>query len=198
MPETASCRPRPRRWCPPAARIETKRDLTHVVGPNRVETCGKDHAHSVGNVHKQRIHADRLIETGRNREETVPGTHILNVKQSITDNRRTHTLMPFGTFVIEGQGGKIALDATGIMLAAALVRLKGMVKMGGGAPGADPDRRRDRRAAAALTSALPEPLEGRGRRWQDSAWKPLPPCPPGPTPPRASSRSPPAVPLPIW
>jgi type VI secretion system secreted protein VgrG len=114
------------------ARIETKRDVTYVVGQNQVETYGKDHVHRVGNIHKQEIHADHLVETGRNREETVLGTYTLNVNQSITNNTKTHTLMAFDKFVIKGPGGKITLDATGITLEAALIQLKGVVKMGGG------------------------------------------------------------------
>ncbi|SFJ83770.1 type VI secretion system Vgr family protein [Jannaschia pohangensis] len=114
------------------ARHTVARDVIYQVGQNQQERYGKDHVHVVGNIHKQDIYADHLVQTGRNREETVKGRYVLNVNQSITNNTKTHTLMAFDKFVIKGPGGKITIDASGITLEAAQIRLKGQVSMGGG------------------------------------------------------------------
>jgi type VI secretion system secreted protein VgrG len=107
------------------------RDVVYQVGQNQQESYGKDHVHFVGNVHKQDIFADHLVQVGRNFEGTVLGKYKLDVTGSITNNTGTHTLMAFQKFVIKGPGGKITLDASGITLEAAMINLKGMVKMGG-------------------------------------------------------------------
>ncbi len=114
------------------ARHNVGRDVIYDVAENQQEKYGKDHVHYVGNIHKQDIYADHLIQTGRNREETVKGRYTLNVNQSITNNTKTHTLMAFEKFVIKGPGGKITIDASGITLESMKINLKGMVSMGGG------------------------------------------------------------------
>jgi len=107
------------------------RDVIYEVKQNQQEKYGKDHVHFVGNIHKQDIYADHLIQVGGNVEETVCGRFNLNVTQSITNNTKTHTLMAFDKFVIKGPGGKITIDASGITLEAAQINLKGNVSMGG-------------------------------------------------------------------
>lgn len=107
------------------------RDVVYTVGQNQQESYGKDHVHVVGNIHKQDIYADHLVQVGRNFEGAVSGKYTLDVTGSITNNTATHTLMAFQKFVIKGPGGKITIDASGITLEAAMINLKGMVKMGG-------------------------------------------------------------------
>ena len=107
------------------------RDVRYSVGRDQIENYGKDHVHNVGNIHKQDIFADHLVQVGRNYEGTVLGTYKMDVTSSITTNTGTHTLMAFQKFVIKGPGGKITLDASGITLEAPMIKLKGMVQMGG-------------------------------------------------------------------
>ena len=106
-------------------------DMLYTVGRNQQESYGKDHIHRVGNIHKQSIHADHLYETGRNFNGEVFGRYTLDVGESITNNTKIHTLMAFEKLVLKGPGGKITLDASGITLEAANIRLKGNVTMGG-------------------------------------------------------------------
>ncbi|MBM2578088.1 type VI secretion system tip protein VgrG [Jannaschia sp. Os4] len=114
------------------ARHTVGRDVVYQVGQNQQEKYGKDHVHVVGNIHKQDIYADHLVQVGRNHEETVLGRSVLNVTQSITNNTKLHTLMAYQKMVVKGPGGKITIDASGITLEAAQIRLKGNVSMGGG------------------------------------------------------------------
>ncbi|MEM8849585.1 MAG: type VI secretion system tip protein TssI/VgrG [Pseudomonadota bacterium] len=114
------------------ARHTVGRDVIYEVGQNQQERYGKDHVHVVGNIHKQDIYADHLIQTGRNREETVLGRAVLNVTEAITNNTKLHTLMAYRKMVVKGPGGKITIDASGITLEAATIWLKGNVRMGGG------------------------------------------------------------------
>ncbi len=107
-------------------------DMFYTVGRNQQENYGKDHIHNVGNILKQAIFADHLYEAGRNYEGLVAGKYTLDVAQSITNNTKTHTLMAFQKMQIKGPGGKITIDASGITLEAAQIRLKGNVSMGGG------------------------------------------------------------------
>ena len=88
--------------------------------------------HVVGNIHKQDVFADHLVQVGRNREEAIMGKSTLDVTQSITNNTGKHTLMAFEKFTIKGPGGKITIDGSGITLEAARINLKGNVSMGGG------------------------------------------------------------------
>ena len=106
-------------------------DMFYDVGQSQQENYGKDHIHRVGNIHKQSIFADHLYETGRNFEGEVFGRFSLDVGESITNNTRRHTLMAFEKMQIKGPGGKLTIDASGITLEAANIRLKGNVTMGG-------------------------------------------------------------------
>lgn len=106
-------------------------DMFYDVGQSQQENYGKDHIHRVGNTHKQSIFADHLYETGRNFEGEVFGRFSLDVGESITNNTRRHTLMAFEKMQIKGPGGKLTIDASGITLEAANIRLKGNVTMGG-------------------------------------------------------------------
>ncbi|WP_179381057.1 type VI secretion system Vgr family protein [Jannaschia marina] len=114
------------------ARHTVGRDVIYQVGQNQQEKYGKDHVHVVGNIHKQDIFADHLVKIGRNHEETVLGRSVLNVTESIMNNTKLHTLMAYQKMVVKGPGGKITIDASGITLEAAQIRLKGNVSMGGG------------------------------------------------------------------
>lgn len=107
------------------------RDVTYSVARDQKERYGKDHIHRVGNIHKQVIFADHLYEVGRNFEGEVAGKYTLDVGASITNNTAKHTLMAFEKMQIKGPGGKITIDASGITLEAATIRLKGNVIMGG-------------------------------------------------------------------
>jgi type VI secretion system secreted protein VgrG len=107
------------------------RDMTYEVGRDQKERYGKDHVHRVGNIHKQVIFSDHLYEVGKNFEGEVAGKYTLDVGGSITNNTATHTLMAFEKMQIKGPGGKITIDASGITLEAATIRLKGNVIMGG-------------------------------------------------------------------
>jgi type VI secretion system secreted protein VgrG len=107
------------------------RDMTYKVGRNQIESYAKDHVHRVGNIHKQSIFADHLHEVGRNFESEVAGKYSLDVGTSITNNTAKHTLMAFEKMQVMGPGGKITIDASGITLEAATIRLKGNVIMGG-------------------------------------------------------------------
>ena len=106
-------------------------DMFYAVGQSQQENYGKDHIHRVGNIHKQSIFADHLYETGRNFEGEVFGRYTLDVGESITNNTRIHTLMAYEKMQVKGPGGKITIDASGIMLEAPTIRLKGNVIMGG-------------------------------------------------------------------
>ena len=114
------------------ARHTVGRDVIYQVGQNQQEKYGKDHVHVVGNIHKQDIYADHLVQVGRNHEGVVMGRSTLDVTQSITNNTRLHTLMAYEKMVMKGPGGKVTIDASGITLEAAQIRLKGAVSMGGG------------------------------------------------------------------
>lgn len=112
-------------------KVNVGRDVTYEVGQNQIEQYGKDHIHKVGNIHKQDIFADHLTQVGRNAEHTVLGKSTLNVNEAITNNTKVHTLMAFQKFVIKGPGGKITLDASGVTIEGAMIKLKGNVSMGG-------------------------------------------------------------------
>jgi type VI secretion system secreted protein VgrG len=113
------------------ARHTIGNDVILEVGRNQQERYGKDHVEHVGNILKQVVHADHLEEIGRNYTGEVAGTYTLDVGRSITTNTGKHMLMAFEKFTIAGPGGKITIDATGITLEAAVIRLKGAVMMGG-------------------------------------------------------------------
>ncbi len=107
------------------------RDVIYEVGRNQQEKYGKDHVHYVGNIHKQDIYADHIVNIGADHEMTVMGKSVLNVTKSITNNTKTHTLMAYDKMIMKGPGGKITIDASGIKLEAAMIKLKGSVQMGG-------------------------------------------------------------------
>lgn len=139
--------------------VSIGQDVTYSVGRNQIETYGKDHVHNVGNIHKQDIYADHLTQVGRNAEHTVLGKSTLNVNQSITNNTKVHTLMAFEKFVIKGPGGKITLDASGVTIEGAMIKLKGMVSMGGSGSSQVPTLQGAANAGLPLVEECPKDAE---------------------------------------
>jgi type VI secretion system secreted protein VgrG len=119
--------------------IEILNDRTKTVGNDQSETVGNDKTIQVGANHTEQIGADQTLTVSANRSLTVGqgvsqsvGTsHTTSAGVSIETTTMQHKLMASGMVTIQGPGGTITIDPTGVTISAPLIRLAGKVMMGG-------------------------------------------------------------------
>ncbi|WP_238267423.1 type VI secretion system Vgr family protein, partial [Paraburkholderia terrae] len=103
-----------------------------AVGRNYASQIDKDRIDEVGNNRHEKTGANYFAETGGNVEQTVQGHHKLQASQRIEQKTRVFEVDAAETMVIRGPGGTITIDATGVVIEAASIRLKGAVSQSSG------------------------------------------------------------------
>ncbi|BFG73730.1 hypothetical protein PTKU46_17630 [Paraburkholderia terrae] len=103
------------------------RNAFFTVGRNYASQIDKDRIDEVGNNRHEKTGANHIVETGGNVEQTVQGHHNLQAGQRIGHKTRVFELDAAESMVIKGPGGTITIDATGVTIEAAAIRLKGAV-----------------------------------------------------------------------
>ena len=103
---------------------------------NHTLNIGKDRVETIGNHRKDQITANHIVDVGGHVEQTVQGHHKLSAGQSIERQTQRYQLQASERVVIQGPGGTITIDGSGITLEGLQIKLKGPVQQAGGAENA--------------------------------------------------------------
>ncbi|NER60026.1 type VI secretion system tip protein VgrG, partial [Pseudomonas sp. MAFF212428] len=109
--------------------IRIGQDSSLTVGRNQTLTVEKDRSESVGNNRHDRTTANHTLETGGNVESIVQGQYRLEVGKAIEHCAERILLQASHSLVLEGPGGSLCIDASGITLNGVAIHLKGPVDM---------------------------------------------------------------------
>jgi type VI secretion system secreted protein VgrG len=120
--------------------VSIGRDRRHQIGQdafllierNHTINIGKDRVETVGNHRKDQTTANHISDVGGHVEQTVQGRHKLIAGQSIERQTQRYRLRAGDKFVIQGPGGTITIDESGVTLEAIQIRLKGPLQLSDG------------------------------------------------------------------
>jgi type VI secretion system secreted protein VgrG len=112
-------------------------DRRHTIGQdaflsierNHTINIGKDRVEQVGNHRKDQTKANHIIDVGGHVEHTVQGHHKLSAGQSIERQTQKYQLQASDRAVIQGPGGTITIDSSGVTIEGIAIKLKGAVTM---------------------------------------------------------------------
>ncbi|MBK4987763.1 type VI secretion system Vgr family protein [Pseudomonas sp. S36] len=117
-------------------RNEVGQDAFLKIGRNHEVHVAKDRQEFVGNHRHDQITADLNVRVGGNVEQYVEGYVDLEARSEIRNRTRHYTMRAAETLVIQGPGGSIRIDDTGITLDGSVIRINGQLiktPTGGGA-----------------------------------------------------------------
>ncbi|WP_244848080.1 type VI secretion system Vgr family protein [Caballeronia sp. SL2Y3] len=107
-------------------------DATLMIERNHTLTIGKNRVETIGNDRTDKITANHTTEVGGHVEQTVQGHHKLSVGQSIERQTQMYQLQASDRAVIQGPGGTITIDGSGITIKGPQIRLEGAVTVSTG------------------------------------------------------------------
>lgn len=107
-------------------RVGQDEDVT--IERHRTIRTGMNHSETVGNNRHETITANLRVDVGGHSENLVHGTHRLEAGQRIERRTMHYHLQTGDRAVIEGPGGSITLDSSGITLDGIAIKLKGPVQ----------------------------------------------------------------------
>ncbi|TDJ73971.1 type VI secretion system tip protein VgrG, partial [Pseudomonas putida] len=114
-------------------RITIGQDASLSVGRNQTIDIGKDRIETIGNHRQDRITANHHVVIGGNLEQQVEGHAELEARAEIRRRTRIYTLRAAEAVVIQGPGGSIRIDASGLTLDSPMIRINGeLLKSAGG------------------------------------------------------------------
>lgn len=103
------------------------------VGRNQTITVAKDRVETIGNHCHQQITANHHTRIGGNLEQQVEGHAELEASLEIRRRTRRYDLRSMETVLIQGPGGSIRIDETGITLDGSTIHINGqLIKSPGG------------------------------------------------------------------
>lgn len=105
--------------------VSVGQDARLEVGRNRTVNIANDHVLVTGNNQQETIAADYHISIGSNLEQQVQGRAELEAGALIGRRTQRYELRAAQTVTIQGPGGSIRIDETGITLEGLLVRING-------------------------------------------------------------------------
>ncbi|MEJ5861947.1 type VI secretion system Vgr family protein [Pseudomonas farsensis] len=105
--------------------VSVGQDARLEVGRNRTVNIANDHVLVTGNNRQETIVADYHISIGANLEQQVQGRAELEAGALIGRRTQRYELRAAQTVTIQGPGGSIRIDETGITLEGLLVRING-------------------------------------------------------------------------
>ncbi|MFJ2983602.1 MULTISPECIES: type VI secretion system Vgr family protein [unclassified Pseudomonas] len=115
-------------------RVSIGQDAFVNVGRNHTLNISKDRVETIGNHRQDQITANHSIKIGGNLEQQVEGHAALEARMEIRRRTRRYELRAADTLVIQGPGGFIRIDETGITLDSPTIRINGdLLKSAGGA-----------------------------------------------------------------
>ncbi|HFT8622564.1 TPA: type VI secretion system Vgr family protein, partial [Pseudomonas aeruginosa] len=114
-------------------RHEIGEDDYLTIGRNHTITTGKDRIEEVGNNRHDKTAADHRIDIGGHLDEDVQGRAHLQAGEEIVRRTRVYRVQVQDQLVLEGPGGTLRIDASGITLDGIAITVKGpMTQSGGG------------------------------------------------------------------
>ncbi|CAI3805470.1 hypothetical protein GLGCALEP_03893 [Pseudomonas sp. MM221] len=115
-------------------RVTIGHDAALDVGRNHTIKIAKDRIETIGNHRHDQITANHHIRIGGNLEQQVEGHDELEARVHIRRHTRRYELRASEAVVIQGPGGSIRIDETGITLDSPTIRITGqMLKSADGA-----------------------------------------------------------------
>lgn len=110
---------------------EISRDDQLNIGRNQVIVTAKDRIEQVGNNRRDTTTANHWTEIGGHLEEKVSGHAHLEAGESILHRTQEHTIVAATRLTLKAPGGTITIDAAGITLDGAAIRIKGPLTTSG-------------------------------------------------------------------
>ncbi|AIZ32416.1 type VI secretion system Vgr family protein [Pseudomonas parafulva] len=103
------------------------------IGRNQIITVAKDRVETIGNHCHEQITANHHTRIGGNLEQQVEGHAELEARVEIRRHTRRYELLSTETVLIQGPGGSIRIDETGITLDGSTIHINGqLLKSPGG------------------------------------------------------------------
>ena len=106
-------------------RISIGQDAFLNVGRNQTHHIAKDRVETVGNHRQDQITANHSMTIGGNLEQQVEGHATLEARAQIRRRTSRYELRVADALVIQGPGGSICIDKTGITLDGSTIRING-------------------------------------------------------------------------
>jgi len=106
-------------------RMTIGQDASLKVGRNHTITIGKDRTETIGNHRQDHITANHQVVIGGNLEQQVEGHAELEARAEIRRRTRIYTLRAAEAIVIQGPGGSIRIDESGLTLDSPTIRING-------------------------------------------------------------------------
>ncbi|WJD60389.1 type VI secretion system Vgr family protein [Pseudomonas kurunegalensis] len=115
-------------------RVTIGQDAALDIGRNQTINIAKDRVETIGNHRHDRITANHHTHIGGNLNQQVEGLAVLEAREEIRRRTRRYELRTAEAVIIQGPGGAIRIDETGITLDSPTIRINGqMLKSADGA-----------------------------------------------------------------
>ncbi|WP_244846757.1 type VI secretion system Vgr family protein [Caballeronia sp. SL2Y3] len=110
-------------------------DAFLIIERNHTIAVAKDRVETVGNHRKEQTTANHIVDVGGHVEQSVQGRYRLITGQRIERQTQKYLLQAADRAVIQGPGGTITLDNSGVTIEGMAIRFKGPVSIGDGGVG---------------------------------------------------------------
>ena len=108
-------------------RVTIGHDAFLDIGRNQTIKVAKDRVENIGNHRHEQITANHHTRIGGNLEQQVEGHAELEARSEIRRRTRRYELRSAETVIIQGPGGSIRIDETGITLDGSTIRINGQL-----------------------------------------------------------------------